>query len=76
MTTEQMRKRINTDPDFVALKRFDFSLEKVIEKHPNGVPNKLIAAALLMTEEEVEDLYEKVVAKLRVHLGVSDPGVT
>lgn len=72
MTTEDMRKKLLTDRDFIALKRFDFSVTKLVEKYPNGVPEKLIAAALLMTEEEVEEMYQKVVAKLRRKMNVED----
>ncbi len=70
MNTDDMRRKLLTDRNFIALKRFDFSVEKVIEKYPNGVPDKLIAAALLMSEEEVEELYQKVVVKLRRRMDV------
>ena len=70
MNPDDMRKKLLTDRDFIALKRFDFSLAKVIEKYPNGVPDKLIAAALLMSEEEVEELYQRVVQKMRARMDV------
>lgn len=59
------RKKIETDPDFIALKRFGYSLAVLVERHPEGVPDKMIAQALLISEAEVEELYEKAVASLR-----------
>jgi hypothetical protein len=70
MTPEEMQKKIWTEPDFVALKRFDYSLAKVLERYPEGVPPHLVAQALLMTEEEVETSYQEVVRKLRVIMKV------
>jgi hypothetical protein len=65
VTYEEALKRIDTDPDFIYCKRFDNSLEKCLDRHPDGAPTKLIAQALMMTEEQVEELYTGVVQKLR-----------
>ncbi len=70
MTTDEMKAKIQSDPDFVALKRFGFSLQALVEKYPDGVPEKLIAQALLMSEAEVEALYQETVEKLKDHLDV------
>jgi hypothetical protein len=69
MNPIETQKRLEAEPDFVALKRFDYSLDKVLERYPNGCPTRIIAQALLMTEEEVEAAYERVVEKLRKGLG-------
>lgn len=71
-TVEEIRTRIQTEPDFVNLKRFDYSLEKVLERYPEGAPPRLIAQALLMTEEEVEELYQQTVVRLREVMKVDD----
>ncbi len=69
MTTEEALRRINEDPDFVLLKRFDYSIVKLLARYPDGVPNdKIIAQALLITEEDVENLYGTIVEKLRAKL--------
>lgn len=70
MTPANLKNLIDTDPDFVNLKKFDFSLKKCLEyytpeKYPDGIPTKIIAQALALTEEEVSDLYLSVVQKLR-----------
>lgn len=65
MTYEEAKKKLETDPDFIYSKRFDYSLEKCIEKYPEGAPNKIIAQCLMLTEEEVDETYRNVVEKLR-----------
>ena len=64
-SVDEIRTRIQTEPDFINLKRFEYSLENVLERYPEGAPPRLIAQALLMTEEEVEELYQRTVLKLR-----------
>jgi hypothetical protein len=66
----EAKQRVSSDPDFVYLKRFDFSLARLLERHPEGVPDRVIAAALMVTEEDVDDLYAEIVAKLRAAMKV------
>lgn len=70
MNFPEMKKAIETEKDFIALKKFGFSLENLIKRFPDGCPNKLIAQALLMSEPEVEETYQKAVIKLRLIMGV------
>lgn len=65
MTTDQAKKLILTDPDFVYSKKYGYSLTKLLERYPDGVPDKIIAQALLMTEDDVQELYDRVVKRLR-----------
>jgi hypothetical protein len=65
MKGNEARELISTDPDYIYLKRFEFSLAKLVEKHPAGVPDRVIAAALLITEDDVQDIYESIILKLR-----------
>jgi hypothetical protein len=65
MTTEEARKKIETEPDFIYLKRFDYSLDRLIERYPDGAPNRVIAQALMMTEDDVEETFNSIIAKLR-----------
>lgn len=71
-TVDEIRTRIMSEPDFVNLKRFDYSLKKLMEKYPDGVTRKVEAQALLMTEEEAEELYQTVVQKLRTMMKVDE----
>jgi hypothetical protein len=65
-----VKQMIENDPDFVNLKRFDFSIEKVLDRYPDGVPMRLITQGLMMTEEEVNKTTEKILQKLRDAMGV------
>lgn len=68
MTKENVKMKILEDPNYIALKRFDYSLSKLIDRYPNGVPNKVIGQALQLSEEEVEKLYQELLTKLREKL--------
>jgi len=70
MNNDEIRSRIDGDPDFVNLKRFDYSLAKLLERYPEGCPDRVIAHALLVSEEEVEELYDIAVERLRELMGV------
>jgi len=65
MTLEEARRRIEHDDDFVFVKRFDYSLTKLLERYPDGAPNRVIAQALLTTEEDVEAQYDRITRKTR-----------
>jgi len=65
MPSDDIRDRIDTDQDFVNLKKFDYSLEKTLEHYPDGAPPKVVAQALMMSETEVEELYQRIISKLR-----------
>lgn len=65
MTTEEAKAKLETDSDFIALKRFDYSLENLVERYPEGCNDRIIAQALLITEDDVEDMYLHIVEKLR-----------
>lgn len=70
MNNLEAQQRVQTDPDFVNLKRFDFSLQKVLERYPEGAPDRVIANALMIPEHAVEELYQSAVAKLKMIMGV------
>lgn len=58
-------ERIDTDPDFILLKRFDYSLEKALTKHPNGLEDHVIAQALGKSAHWVGKRYRAIVERLR-----------
>lgn len=63
MDTERKLKK---DPDFVVAPRFGNSLQRLVERFPEGVPDDVCAKALNLTVEEIEQLYQKTVRDLRV----------
>lgn len=65
MTPEEMKHMIETDPDYIASKRYSYSLASLLERYPDGCPDRIIATVLQMSEEEVEASYQTIVQKLR-----------
>jgi hypothetical protein len=72
MTTDQARQLISTDEKFVYSKRFEYNIDKLAERHPEGCSNRVIAGVLMITEDDVDDHYERIVKKLRALMGVDD----
>jgi hypothetical protein len=68
MNSEEVRLLIENDPDWIAIKRFDFSLRRLLERYPEGVPSRIICQALCMDEAQVETLYQSVLQKLKAKL--------
>lgn len=60
-----IKKRIETEPDFINHSRTENSLKKALETHPEGVSDSRISNMLLIPIEEVEKVYEKIVKKLK-----------
>jgi hypothetical protein len=65
LTTPDAQLRIATDPDFVNLKRYGYSLDAVMQQFPDGCPDKVIASALLITEDDVRNMKDQITVKLR-----------
>lgn len=66
---EEKKRKILSDDDWIDYPKYKNSIEKLIEKkYPNGAPNDVIAKALMMSEEEVEEVYQGVIEKLRSKL--------
>jgi len=72
MNTAEAKDKVESDADFVNIKRFDYSLAKLIERYPDGCPDHIIAQALLVSEDDVGRLYADVVGKMRGLMGVRD----
>lgn len=72
MTAAEAKTMIETDEDFVFLKRYDYSLAKLLERYPDGCPDRIIAAALMVTEDDVAQMWDRIVEKLRNAMGVED----
>jgi hypothetical protein len=68
MNSNKLKELVKNDPDFIAIKRFNFSLKELLKRYEDGAPTRLIAQALAMTEEEVGELYQELLEKLRAKL--------
>lgn len=66
ISKEEIKNRIGKDPDFIYSSKYGNSMEKLIQKYPTGCPDKIIAQVLLLdSPEEVEEIYQGIVKKLR-----------
>lgn len=75
LKTDKIKKKINTEEDFIHCPRMGNSLEKYMSRYPEGVDNEKIAKVLLMEEEEVEEVFQSAVRKLRAEMGIEDEDV-
>jgi hypothetical protein len=65
MNKLEISKLIETDEEFIAIKRFDFNLSKLLVRYPNGCPDRVILQALALTEQELAELEKRVLDKLK-----------
>lgn len=70
MATTQEQDMIHNVPDWINLKRFNNSLNEVVERYPDGCPDHVIAGGLMIDETEVDILYAQIVVKLRTFMNV------
>lgn len=63
--TDELRKKIETDEDFVVSPSHKNSLRYFISKNPDGVSNDKIAKLLMISETEVEEAYQSALLKLK-----------
>jgi|WetSurMetagenome_2_1015567.scaffolds.fasta_scaffold1018889_2 hypothetical protein len=64
------KEKILHEEDFVAIKRYNNSLTKLLERYPNGCPEHIVAQALEITDKEVEENYQRIIACIRSNIGV------
>ena len=65
LTKEHIEERLKNDVDFIDSPRYNYSIGVLLKKHPEGVENTVIAKALHMTADEVEEAYLSAVKKLQ-----------
>lgn len=61
----EIKKRIQTDVDYVRCPKFNNSIVKFLQKNPDGVEDNTIARLLMIPEDQVETVYQEAVLKLR-----------
>jgi hypothetical protein len=65
MNNQTLKELIATDDDFIYCPKFNNSIKKLLTNHPNGLTLDRIAKVLLMTEDEVKQIYKTVLKKMR-----------
>lgn len=68
MDKEEISKRIKEEEDYIRCPKFANSLTKFLAKNDEGVENSVIARLLMIPEEQVEEIYEDAVKKLRAEM--------
>ena len=68
MSRDDFKKRVLEEPDFIKSYKYANSLSKYLVRNPNPVDNATIARLLLISEEEVEDIYQKVIDFLKKNM--------
>jgi hypothetical protein len=63
-------EQLHTDPDYILIKRFKNSLAKVVERYPDGAPDRIIGQALGMSDLQVQETYARVIDRLRSIMSV------
>ena len=68
-TPEDQQKLDNVE-DYILINRYEHSAEKLAKRYPEGAPDHIIAQALGFNEEEIEPMYQRIIACLRHLVGV------
>lgn len=69
MDKPEIIKKIAEEEDYIRCPKMGNSLMKFMSKNPDGVDTAVIARMLLMTEEEVEAIYQESITQLRLKMG-------
>ena len=67
-----LKKRMLEDPDFIKCLGYGNSLNKYLAENRNDLENSTIARLLMLTEEEVENIYQECIDKLKVGMVESE----
>lgn len=65
MDKDDIKRRILEEEDYIRCPKCANSLNKFVLKNPDGVENSTIARVLMMSEGEVESIFQEAVQKLR-----------
>ena len=72
MKKDEIKEKIENDPDFIWSPKYDNSLEKFMHRHDEGVETNHAAKVLLMEPSEVESIYERALKNLKKLMGADD----
>lgn len=67
---KDIRSKLLTDPHFVNSKRFNYDIENVLNRYPDGCPEHVIASLLQIELDDISEIYEEIVLKLRKEMGI------
>jgi hypothetical protein len=62
---DEIRHKLETEPDFVCSKQDNYSLKSYMERNPDGAKDNQIGLLLMMSMDQIEKLYAKIIEKGR-----------
>jgi ERCC4-type nuclease len=65
MENNELETKILEDDDFIRCPKSANSLAKFLSKNADGVENATIARLLMITEEQVQEIYEAAAAEIK-----------
>ena len=72
MSESKKDPRISSDADFVLSKKHEYSLTRLMQDYPDGVPDRIICKVLQITPEELQNHYRCAIINLKK--SISDSG--
>ncbi len=72
MDKDDIERRVREEEDYIRCPKLANSLERFISKNSEGVEDAVIARLLMISEEEVQKIYEEAVVQLRSSMVESD----
>jgi hypothetical protein len=71
MDEETIKKRVENEEDFIYCIQLNHSITSLVNKHPDGVDDKRIAKLLLITPQQVKEIFERALKKIRATLKIT-----
>jgi hypothetical protein len=68
---QDVKQMLEEIPDYIAIKRYGNSLTALQKRYPDAIPSHIVALALELTEEAVEERYQQIVSCLKSQMGIS-----
>lgn len=65
---EDILRRIKSEDDYIRCKKFSNSLTKFLTKFSEGCEDAAIARVLMIPEEQVQEIYNEAVKKIRAEM--------
>lgn len=66
----EVLKKIQEDEDFIHCPKMNNSIKEILKKNPDGLEDKKIADLLCMQIDEIEEIYQSAIKKLRQKLNI------
>jgi hypothetical protein len=69
MPNPEQLHMLETDPEYIVMKRFDYSITTLEQRYPDGCPDHVVGQALGISEDEVQQRFESILTRIRNKIG-------